>query len=76
MITLPPGYKPPRGRMWIVGLLIAVLLAGHAVVLRGISSHLTRLGGLALALIFFVLAIDLGVLGAAQSALRRVIRKR
>ncbi len=76
MITRPAVYKPRRGHMWIVALLIAVLLAGHAVLLHWVPSHLARSSGLALGLILFVLAIHLGVLGPAQSVLRRLIRKR
>ena len=75
MITLLPGYKFRRPHMWIVGLLIAVLLAGHAVILHFASSHLARSGGLALGLIFSALFIHLGVLGRAQTLLRRLIRK-
>lgn len=76
MITLPPENKPGRGHMWIVGLLIAVLLAGHAVLLHFASSHWAPSGGLALGLIFFVLLMHLGVLRSALSVLRRLIRKR
>ena len=76
MITRSAVYKPRRGHMWIVALLIAVLLAGHAVLLHWVPSHLARSSGLALGLILFVLAIHLGVLGPAQSVLRRLIRKR
>ena len=72
MITLLPGYKPRRAYMWIVGLLFAVLLTGHAVLLYFGSSRLLLSGGLALGLIFFVLAVHLGVLGPVQSVLRRV----
>ena len=76
MITLPPGYKPRRAYMWIVGLLFAVLLAGHAVLLYFGSSRLLLSGGLALGLIFFVLVVHLGVLRPVQSVLRRIFRKR
>ena len=76
MITLPPGYKPRRGHIWIFAVMIAVLLAGHAVILYFASSHLPFSGGLALGLIFFVLVKHLGFLGPAHSLLRRLTRKR
>lgn len=65
-----PGHSLTRGRIWIPIVLVALLVAGHGMILYYISAHLALSAGLVSGVVVLIVIKHLGLLGPAYALLR------